>query len=439
MALTFPNLLTSPKFLCKYLRIYPPATVIYYTHSQLAVQPCNAQKPCSSAFYKESKTEPKRTSRKNTEDVQGQLQSPCLQIEKVHLHKSQSYQAVNVLWQNIGTLDMHQKTMDESLLKKWNHDLLMDHKQLVLMVFEQDRIAGRPFFNHKQTLLHGNSTLQEEKTLPKAPAKEVKIKQTNSSYTHKSLIAAQQASKQHQQVCQISPSSFPLNDSISEAAMLFADLSNDTKMPSKKKVFKTGPDPTQLASVLLDLRDEIPEFFLKKPNYTIYHPKVKFVNNITETTTHGIYPYRAQVSGTRLVILSCMTELSVDVLKITKHPNEGAIKVRWRIKGIPMIRKLASHITRRVKASEDGYRYLDGFSVFEVGSDGLIHCHRLHKVMPSSSQEKDNALWTVFLLPLIHLLDPRSCETFGAFECRSTDKDIEPVSAESTDTLAHLL
>lgn len=25
-------------------------------------------------------------------------------------------------------------------------------------------------------------------------------------------------------------------------------------------------------------------------------------------------------------------------------------------------------------------RYLDGFSVFEVGSDGLIHCHRLHKV-----------------------------------------------------------
>ena len=27
-------------------------------------------------------------------------------------------------------------------------------------------------------------------------------------------------------------------------------------------------------------------------------------------------------------------------------------------------------------------RYLDGFSVFEVGSDGLIHCHRLHKVIP---------------------------------------------------------
>ena len=26
-------------------------------------------------------------------------------------------------------------------------------------------------------------------------------------------------------------------------------------------------------------------------------------------------------------------------------------------------------------------RYLDGFSVFEVGSDGLIHCHRLHKVL----------------------------------------------------------
>ena len=86
-----------------------------------------------------------------------------------------------------------------------------------------------------------------------------------------------------------------------------------------------------------------------------------FLNPFFFAVVSGIYPYRAQISGTRLVILSCMTELSVDVLKITKHPNEGAIKVRWRIKGIPMIRKLASHITRRVKASEDGYRYLNHF------------------------------------------------------------------------------
>ena len=70
----------------------------------------------------------------------------------------------------------------------------------------------------------------------------------------------------------------------------------------------------------------------------------------------GIYPYRAQISGLRLMILSCMTELSMEVLKITKHPNEGTIKVRWRIKGIPLLRRAVSFIGRRLKASSEGYR-----------------------------------------------------------------------------------
>jgi len=53
-----------------------------------------------------------------------------------------------------------------------------------------------------------------------------------------------------------------------------------------------------------------------------------------------------------------MSELSVEVLKITKHPNEAAIKVRWRIKGIPLIRKAVPYIGRRIKVDADGYRYL---------------------------------------------------------------------------------
>lgn len=61
-------------------------------------------------------------------------------------------------------------------------------------------------------------------------------------------------------------------------------------------------------------------------------------------------------------MLSCMTELSVDVLKITKHPNEAAIKVRWRIKGIPLVRKLVPFIGRRVKADAGGFRYASTFS-----------------------------------------------------------------------------
>ena len=39
MALTSSVLLKSPKFLCNYMRILPPSTVVCYVHSQLAVQP----------------------------------------------------------------------------------------------------------------------------------------------------------------------------------------------------------------------------------------------------------------------------------------------------------------------------------------------------------------------------------------------------------------
>lgn len=56
-------------------------------------------------------------------------------------------------------------------------------------------------------------------------------------------------------------------------------------------------------------------------------------------------------------MLSCMTELSVEVLKITKHPNEAAIKVRWRIKGVPLIRKLVPYLGRKVRVDSYGYRY----------------------------------------------------------------------------------
>ena len=46
---------------------------------------------------------------------------------------------------------------------------------------------------------------------------------------------------------------------------------------------------------------------------------------------------------------------------------------------------LLLYILLKVNISLFLSRYLDGFSVFEVGTDGLIHCHRLHKVIKSSS------------------------------------------------------
>lgn len=439
MTLTSSILLTSPKFLCKYVQSTPPSAVVCYVHSQLAVQPCKVQNPFIFQLNGKKNTVCGRKSfgkESSYSQVQGLLSFQSK--GRVSQYKSK-HQPLRLLQKYNGNVKMDKNAKDMSLISRWNHDPLMDHKQLVVMVFKEDAFTGRPSIGLSKDLLNSASS-QEYKKPSKGPVAKQKVRDTSSTSFGKYSRAPQQDRRPRSlkgsvdRVLKISSSNSGINNSISEAALLFLDFCSDekdVKKPEIKKTFQSGPNNTQLSSVLLELREEIPLFFLKKPNYATYHKRIKFVNNITGVTTHGIYPYKSQVSGLRFLMLSCMTELSVEVLKITKHPNEAAIKVRWRIKGIPLIRKLVPYLGRKVRVDSYGYRYLDGFSVFEVGSDGLIHCHRLHKVMPSSSQEKENPLWMIVFLPLIHLLNPRQCESFSAFECCSTDKEIESLTSDS--------
>lgn len=57
-------------------------------------------------------------------------------------------------------------------------------------------------------------------------------------------------------------------------------------------------------------------------------------------------------------MLSCMIELFVEVFKIIKYLNEVVIKVRWRIKGVLLIRKLVFYFGRKVRVDFYGYRYI---------------------------------------------------------------------------------
>lgn len=225
-------------------------------------------------LHKENRSDLKQTSEKKTKDVNGHLYFPASR-KKIVFQKSQTYEAVNALWKSIGPLDIHEKAQDKSLLKQWNCDPLMDNKQLVLMVFEQDKITGKASFLHQGTLL--NSTPEEKKTLPNSLVENVENKRTESDSSDIPMVTTQQMSQlhktkqNHQQVFQTSHSGCLQRDLISEAAKLFADISEDTKTPSKKKVLKTGPDPTQLSSVLLDLRDEVMYSNIYRETSLIWH------------------------------------------------------------------------------------------------------------------------------------------------------------------------
>jgi hypothetical protein len=48
----------------------------------------------------------------------------------------------------------------------------------------------------------------------------------------------------------------------------------------------------------------------------------------------GIFPYVKQVAWLRTVGHVKFAYVKFNILKITKHPDENAVKVRWRITGI---------------------------------------------------------------------------------------------------------
>ena len=123
-------------------------------------------------LHKENRSYLKGSSEKKSKDVDGQLYFPASR-KKTVFQKSQTFEAVNALWKSIRPLDLHEKAQDNSLLKQWNCDPLMDNKQLVLMVFEQDKITGKTSFLHKGTLL--NSTAEERKNLPKSSVENLSL------------------------------------------------------------------------------------------------------------------------------------------------------------------------------------------------------------------------------------------------------------------------
>ncbi|EDO44694.1 predicted protein [Nematostella vectensis] len=160
--------------------------------------------------------------------------------------------------------------------------------------------------------------------------------------------------------------------------------SQDSMSPAEEKC-----NPTELATVFLALRDELPLFFQNGHGYSLYHENVKFINALTRTTTNGLSSYKALLAAMRCIGQLYMSDVSIEILRITEDPKDCDVKVRWRICGVPRYNSL---INRRI---DDKIRYVDGFSIFEVGRDGLIHCHRLMKLMPSKSPETDDPLWVV--------------------------------------------
>lgn len=139
----------------------------------------------------------------------------------------------------------------------------MDHKQLVVMVFKEDAFTGRPSLRLREDFAASSQGFKEPS---KGQVAKHKIRDTCSASFGKYSRATQQDMRPHplpgsvDRVLEISPSNLGIKNSISEAAVLFSDFCSgerDFEKPEIKKTFQSGPNATQLSSVLLELREEV--------------------------------------------------------------------------------------------------------------------------------------------------------------------------------------
>lgn len=128
------------------------------------------------------------------------------------------------------------------------------------------------------------------------------------------------------------------------------------------------------------LRIELPGFFRKNHDYTMYSLDVEFINGLLNTKTRGRVLYQLSLAVWRLMCLCYYADAHMEVLKLTKHPEDGTIKARWRLRGLPFHSLLLRFYLRD---KSHLFRSLDAFSTFYIGQDGLIHCHKVEKVMPA--------------------------------------------------------
>ncbi|KAK3920326.1 hypothetical protein KUF71_009613 [Frankliniella fusca] len=147
------------------------------------------------------------------------------------------------------------------------------------------------------------------------------------------------------------------------------------------------PSEGQLNKIVETLSTDLPNFFIRPLNIKIYHQNIIFEDNIRRKKFIGRSQYSLQAK--LLYVIGHLRFLSIrlDVLKITAHPEDGTVKVRWQINVIRHIKILKIKFWDLTKSiPENEQTWIDGFSTYYVKGDGLVHKHVADKMIPDPHQ-----------------------------------------------------
>ncbi|GFR26980.1 uncharacterized protein C6orf136 [Trichonephila clavata] len=147
----------------------------------------------------------------------------------------------------------------------------------------------------------------------------------------------------------------------------------------------------QLLLVIDRLTHSLLNFFEKPQDYSIYHKNIIFYNNIKGVVIKGLTAYIQAMYLLKVYGFLQYSKVKVEILKMTHHIEDGTIRVRWRVRGITRSKVFFNFL--KLKNSYQGFildetDWLDGFSVFSVGPDGLIYKHVCDKMTPDDDTVK---------------------------------------------------
>ncbi|XP_041974412.1 uncharacterized protein LOC121729837 isoform X2 [Aricia agestis] len=178
---------------------------------------------------------------------------------------------------------------------------------------------------------------------------------------------------------------------LSSPPSLSSGQTGDTKAEAENQ---GKPSEEQLMKVFNTLRDTMPNIFIKPLDYSIYHPNLIFVNNIRGKTTVGLFHYVKQIALLRTVGHLKFAYVNLEILKITVHPEDSSIKMRWRIRGISGFKVFFNFWKYKLWNMKEVWKsqelWYDGFSTFYVGGDGLVQKHVADKMMPDQDTIVDD-------------------------------------------------
>jgi len=155
------------------------------------------------------------------------------------------------------------------------------------------------------------------------------------------------------------------------------------------------PNAEKLNHVFNVLSDTLPKLFIQSLDYSIYHPNIVFENNILGKRTVGLYEYIKQIALLRTIGHLKYAYVKFDLLKITQHPEDSTIKVRWTIRGISGFKVMFLFWKYKLWNIKELFdktdAWYDGFSTFYVDGEGKVYKHVADKMMPDMDRETATA------------------------------------------------